>query len=184
MKEMHQSHVCGIFLGRRPKTFGCFIRVICIALAHFIPWRRCHKKGLSSPSDAGDQLWCRATLNAASLGNRKGTREGNWRAKEKKKKKKVWKTPQLWPSWVAGAFGNASARAQRAREQADLPAINYIKNEKIRWKAPTSEFAEEEMEISTFPRQRAWEAMWEGKALEVILYVNIGENKVVIFSLI
>lgn len=44
MKEMHQSHVSGIFLGWSPKTFGCFIRVICIALAHFIPWRHYQKK--------------------------------------------------------------------------------------------------------------------------------------------
>lgn len=78
-----------------------------------------------------------------------------------------------------------SARAQCAYEQAEWDAaINYIKTEKIKWKAPTSEFVEEEMEISAFPQQRAWETMWEGKALEVILYVNIGKNKVVIFSLI
>lgn len=74
-----------------------------------------------------------------------------------------------------------SARAYRSCEQA---AINYIKIERIKWKAPTLEFVEREMEISAFPQQRAWEEMWEGQALEVILYVNIGENKVVIFSLI
>lgn len=62
--------------------------------------------------------------------------------------------------------------------------INYIKIEKIKWKAPTLEFVEEEMEISTFQQKSAWEEMWEGKVLEVILYVNIGKNKAVIFSLI
>ena len=155
MKEMHQSHVCGIFLGWSPKTFGCFIRVICIALAHFIPWRHHHKKGLSSPSDAGNQLWCHATLTATSPGNEKGTRKGNCRVKEKKK---AWKNPQLWPSWVAGAFGNTSARAKCACEQAEWNGeVNDIKTEKIKWKPPSLEFVEEEMERSTFPQHRGWE---------------------------
>lgn len=40
------------------------------------------------------------------------------------------------------------------------------------------------MEIRKFPQEKAsWEEMREGKALEVILYINIGKNKVVIFSL-
>lgn len=39
------------------------------------------------------------------------------------------------------------------------------------------------MEIRKFPQEMTWEEMREGKALEVILYINIGKNKVVIFSL-
>lgn len=53
MKEMHQSHIHGIFLGWRPKTFDCFIRMICIELAHFIPWSHHHKKSLSLPQILG-----------------------------------------------------------------------------------------------------------------------------------
>lgn len=181
MKEMHQSHICGIFLGWSPKTFGCFIRVICIALAHFIPWSHHHKKGLSSPSDAGNQLWCCATLTATSLGNKKGTGKGNWTVKGKKSVK----TPQLQPSWVAEAFGNTSARVQYACEQAEWNAeINHTKIEKIKWKALTLEFVKEGVEVNAFPQQRVWDEMGEGKVLEVILYVNIGKNKVVIFPLI
>lgn len=39
------------------------------------------------------------------------------------------------------------------------------------------------MEIRKFPQEMDWEEMGEGKALEVILYINTGKNKVVIFSL-
>lgn len=42
---------------------------------------------------------------------------------------------------------------------------------------------EEEMEISSFPQQSAWDELWEAKVLEHILYVNIGKVKGVIFSL-
>lgn len=61
--------------------------------------------------------------------------------------------------------------------------INYTRIEKIKWKAPTLEFVEEEMEISSFPQQSAWDELWEAKVLEHILYVNIGKVKGVIFSL-
>lgn len=44
----------------------------------------------------------------------------------------------------------------------------------------TLETVEEEMEIRTFPQQRAWEELREAKVLELTLYVNIGKVKGVI----
>lgn len=94
------------------------------------------------------------------------------------------KKPQLWPSRVARPLGNWSATVQGAGEQAEWSnEINYTSIERIKWKAPTLEFVEEEMEINTVPPQRAWEELWEVKVLELILYVNIGKIKGVIFSL-
>lgn len=47
----------------------------------------------------------------------------------------------------------------------------------------TLETVEEEMEIRTFPQQRAWEELREAKVLELTLYVNIGKVKGVICCL-
>lgn len=159
----------GYFWDGVPRHLAVSIRVICIALAHLIPWRHHQKMALSSPSDVGNQHWCNVVLTATSPGNRKGIRKGNW--SWWKKKRKSWKKPQLWLSWVTRALGSMSAlRAYCAHEQAESNSeINCIMIEKIKWKAPTSEFVIEEMEISTFPQQRSWEEMWEGKVFKVIL---------------
>lgn len=61
--------------------------------------------------------------------------------------------------------------------------MKYTRIEKIKWKAPALEFVEGEMQINSFPQQRAWEELWEAKVLQHILYVNIGKIKGVIFSL-
>lgn len=182
MKEMHQSRIHGIFLGRSPKTFGCFIRVICIALADFIPWSHHHIKSLSLPQMLGTSFGAVLHWLPPPWGMRKALEKetGGW----KNKKKKTMKKPQLWLSWVARSFGNSSAAVWCACEQAEWSnKINYTRSEKIKWKAPPLEFVEEEMEISTFSQQRAWEELWEGKVLEIILYVKIGKIKGVVFSL-
>lgn len=149
-------------------------------LAHFIPQRHHHKKGSSAPSDAGKQLWCCTTLTVTSPGNEKGTRRGNWRVKGKESVKKSTAVTVLDYQWIWEYKCLVCMWAGWVKHWNKL----YQDRKKIKWKAPPLESGEEEMEISTFPQQRAWEEMWEEKVLEVILHVNIGKNKVVIFSLI
>lgn len=76
----------GYFWDGVPRHLAVSIRVICIALAHLIPWRHHQKMALSSPSDVGNQHWCNVVLTATSPGNRKGIRKGNWSWWKKKKK--------------------------------------------------------------------------------------------------
>lgn len=179
---MHQSHIRGIILGQSPRTFGCFIRVICITLAHFTPWRHCLKKGLSSPSDAGNRLWCWANWLPPPRGMRKALEEetGGW-----KKTKKAWK--KLTAATVLSCRGSWEYECQSlvCTWAGWVQCCNKLHQDwKDRVKAPTLELEEEEVEISTLPRQRAWEETREGKVLEVSLYVNTEKNKVVLFSLI
>lgn len=170
MKEMHQSHVSGIFLGWSPKTFGCFNKgnLHCISTSH--PLKTPPKNGLV----ISFRCWEPALVPCCADCHLPREQEGHQERKlelVKKKKRKSWKKPQLWLSWVTRALGSMSAlRAYCAHEQAESNSeINCIMIEKIKWKAPTSEFVIEEMEINTFPQQRSWEEMWERKVFKVIL---------------
>ena len=148
---MHQSHVSGIFLGRSPKTFGCFNKgnLHCISTSH--PLKTPPKNGLV----ISFRCWEPALVQCCADCHLPREQEGHQERKLELVKKKKENHERNHSCDCLESPGHYCAH-----EQAESNSeINCIMIEKIKWKAPTSEFVIEEMEISTFPQQRSWEEM-------------------------